>query len=324
MKRTFTPIVAAILLVLSFAAPVAAGKLEDAIDAAEQGTAAAQYDLGSMYYWGWFGVPQDFAEGAKWWRKAADQGFSPAQFWLAHMYALGYGVPQDYAEAMKWYRLAADQGLGDAQDELAYMYVNGHGVPKDYVLAYMWLNLAAPQGISGAAKERDDLAQHMTPEQIAEAQKLASEWKPTAQPTAQPTGRAAAPSSSSATEIQLVQEGGVFKVPVVINGSLLLKFMVDSGAADVSIPADVVMTLMRTGTLQASDFLGSKTYVLADGSNVPSQTFIIRALKVGDRVIENVPASMSNVQGSLLLGQSFLSRFRSWSIDNQRQVLVLE
>jgi clan AA aspartic protease (TIGR02281 family) len=117
---------------------------------------------------------------------------------------------------------------------------------------------------------------------------------------------------------------GVYAVPVLVNGAITLDFVVDSGAADVSIPADVVSTLMRTKTLQVSDFIGRQTYVLADGSKVPSQTFLIRSLKVGDRVIENVTASVASVNGSLLLGQSFLSRFKSWSIDNTKHALVFE
>ncbi len=120
------------------------------------------------------------------------------------------------------------------------------------------------------------------------------------------------------------KDGGTYVVPVLINNSITLKFVVDSGAADVSIPADVVMTLMRTGTLLESDFLGTKTYVLADGSKVPSRTFRIRSLKVGDTVVENVIGSMAAVEGSLLLGQSFLGRFKSWSIDNTKHALVLE
>jgi len=57
------------------------------------------------------------------------------------------------------------------------------GVPQDDVLAYMWFNLAAARGEKYAGDLRDDLAQHMTSEQIAEAQKLARDWKPTTQPT---------------------------------------------------------------------------------------------------------------------------------------------
>ena len=124
--------------------------------------------------------------------------------------------------------------------------------------------------------------------------------------------------------IPLKAEGGIFVVPVLINDAITLDFVVDSGAADVSIPEDVVSTLMRTGTLKETDFLEEKTYVLADGSRVPSQTFRIRSLKVGNRVLTNVTGSVSAVQGSLLIGQSFLSRFKSWSVDNTEHSLVLK
>jgi len=133
----------------------------------------------------------------------------------------------------------------------------------------------------------------------------------------------AASQPSGTFDVPLKSEGGVFVVPVLINDAITLDFLVDSGAADVSIPADVVMTLMRTGTITRADFLGKATYVLADGSTVPSETFRIRSLKLGNTVLENVTGSISSVKGSLLLGQSFLSRFKSWSIDNSRHVLVL-
>ena len=132
------------------------------------------------------------------------------------------------------------------------------------------------------------------------------------------------PARTSTKSVPMQSEGGTYLVPVLINDTISLKFVVDSGAADVSIPADVVMTLMRTGTLRESDFLGKKTYILADGSKAPSDTFRIKSLKVGPNVIENVTGSVAPVNGSLLLGQSFLGRFKSWSIDNNKHVLMLE
>ena len=129
--------------------------------------------------------------------------------------------------------------------------------------------------------------------------------------------------SAGGTEVALLQEGGTFAVPVIINGGTTLNFTLDSGASDVSIPVDVVMTLFRAGTLDDTDFLGAQTYRLADGSTMPSTTFRIRSLKVGNTVLENVTGSVAPVAGGLLLGQSFLTRFKSWSIDNQRQVLIL-
>lgn len=128
---------------------------------------------------------------------------------------------------------------------------------------------------------------------------------------------------SAATEVSLERQGGVMVVPVTINGTIQLKFLVDSGASDVSIPADVFLTLARAGTIDARDYIGTETYRLADGSTVPSARFRIRRLKVGDREVENVPASITDARGSLLLGQSFLKHFSSWSINNQRAVLIL-
>jgi clan AA aspartic protease (TIGR02281 family) len=128
---------------------------------------------------------------------------------------------------------------------------------------------------------------------------------------------------SNQAVVPMVSDGGTFAVPVTINNQLTLKFVVDSGASDVSIPTDVVSTLVRTGTITDGDFLGSQTYKLADGSTVPSQRFQIRSLKVGSRTLENVTASIAPIAGQLLLGQSFLRRFESWSIDNGRSALIL-
>jgi len=131
------------------------------------------------------GVPQDYAEAAKWNRLAADQGFAEAQASLGVAYIQGQGVPQDYAEAVKWCRKAADQGIARAQGALGLMYEQGWGVAQDYVLAYTWLNLSASreyvaEGRDILTKLRDEVAAMMTPSQIAEAQRMAREWKPTA------------------------------------------------------------------------------------------------------------------------------------------------
>jgi predicted aspartyl protease len=71
-------------------------------------------------------------------------------------------------------------------------------------------------------------------------------------------------------------------------------------------------------------FLGEEEYQLTEGSIVPSPTLLIRSLKVGNKEVKNVKASVASAKGSLLLGQSFLSRFKLWSIDNTKHVLLLE
>ena len=150
---------------------------------AEQGDAEAQVNLGVMYSNG-RGVPQDYAAAVGWYRKAADQGYASAQYNLGLMYDNGQGVPQDYAAAAGWYRKAADQGLAQAQYNLGAMYDNGQGVPQDYAAAHKWFNLSAARATDAdvrdrAVRNRDRVAALMTPAQIAEAQRLASEWRPT-------------------------------------------------------------------------------------------------------------------------------------------------
>ena len=89
------------------------------------------------------------------------------------MYDHGYGVPQDYKEAIKWYRRAAEQGNDRAQYNLGLMYDGGYGVPQDYVQAHMWYDIA---GTAVAVRYRDFVAREMTSTQVAEAQRLVSEW----------------------------------------------------------------------------------------------------------------------------------------------------
>ena len=88
---------------------------------------------------------------------------------------------RDYATAVRLIRPLAEQGNANAQYDLGTFYDNGLGVPQDKVRAYMWFSLSAAQGREGAAAFRDLIARRMTPAQIAEAQKLAREWKPNTQ-----------------------------------------------------------------------------------------------------------------------------------------------
>ncbi len=189
--------IAAMVLVSAFAAPVTAGTFEDAVDAnargdyakalrlirplANDGDAAAQFNLGLMYITG-HGVQQDDAAAALWFRKAAEQGYVLAQSNLGTLYLYGRGVVQDDTEAVMWFRKAADQGDAVAELYLGVMYAEGRGVPQDYVRAHMWFSLSAAQGEPRAVKTLEMAERRMTPAQINEAQKLARDWKPVTQP----------------------------------------------------------------------------------------------------------------------------------------------
>jgi uncharacterized protein len=120
----------------------------------------------------------DYASALRLFRPLANQGDDVAQFDLGLIYSTGHGVRQDHAEAMKWYRLAADQDVAGAQYCLGILYAKGQGVPQECVRAYKWFDLSAARGNNASVENRDRVAARMTPEQIAEAQKLSRGWKP--------------------------------------------------------------------------------------------------------------------------------------------------
>ena len=128
-----------------------------------------------MYAYG-HGVAQDYKEAIKWYRKAADQEDSDAESKLGWMYFSGEGVAQDYKEAIKWFHKAADQGDLRSQHNLGLMYFDGTGVLKDAVTAHMWFEIAGANGLKISAEGRRAIGKDMTPAQIVEARKLASEW----------------------------------------------------------------------------------------------------------------------------------------------------
>ncbi len=142
---------------------------------AEQGQAAAQYNLGIIYEYG-RGVRQNDVEAAKWYRKASVQGVSVAQYKLGIMYDNGWGVPPSDTEAVRWYSNAAEQGHPLAQHDLAFMYVAGTGVAQDYLRAYMWLNIAVARGNNLMIKHLNSISEHLTSAQIVEAQQMVREW----------------------------------------------------------------------------------------------------------------------------------------------------
>jgi TPR repeat protein len=143
--------------------------------------AAADFSTGLAAY-----NKGDYVTAVKEWRPLADQGVAAAQYNLALMYLDGHGVPQDLAEAVKWFKRSADQDYTQAQHNLGAMYGAGQGVKRDYIQAYKWLNICAAKGNSGCESQRDLIAKKLKPSQLATAQRLSSEFTPQKEPEKQP------------------------------------------------------------------------------------------------------------------------------------------
>lgn len=149
-----------LLLLFAVAGPAFAAPLDDANAAYQRG---------------------DYATAEKILLPMAEAGNPYAQYRLGMVYAEATGEMRSTAEAAKWYESAALQGQPFAQYKLGILYVKGDGVPKDFVLAYMWFSISAGHMLSSAseaARQRDMLAQRMTSTQVADAKKLARDFRP--------------------------------------------------------------------------------------------------------------------------------------------------
>jgi len=102
-----------------------------------------------------------------------------------------------------------------------------------------------------------------------------------------------------------------------------MPFLLDTGADDLVIPADVARTLIRAGALKSGDLIGKRSYQIANGSEEVSPLVRIGEVRVGERVVRNVTAGITPANGEPLLGQSFLSKFGTLTVDYKRLVLTL-
>ena len=167
---------AIVALALALASPVAAQDFDTGWKAYQRG----DYEL----------ALQEF-------RPLADQGSAEAQFSLGWMIFAGEGVQENCIEGVKWWRKAAEQGYAPAQNSMGYVSMGDvcfEGEPHDYLMAYMWFELATSQGEEPhpvIAMSRDLLPSLMTSEQVDEAEKLVCEW---------PNKRSAETAESATTE----------------------------------------------------------------------------------------------------------------------------
>jgi len=134
--------------------PPSKGTLDVIKSAAQLREAQEDYQLGVPAADG-NGVPQSYLAAAKYYQRAAEKGYMPAQYNLAYLYGNGLGVKQDYTQAAAWYRKAADQGDSEAQNNLGTLYSTGQGVPRNDVEAVKLYRAAAsqddPEGLTNLA-----------------------------------------------------------------------------------------------------------------------------------------------------------------------------
>jgi TPR repeat protein len=175
-------ILASLALLVMVLSPARAGDFEDG---------KAAYDRG------------DYTTALRLWRPLGEQGDAAAQYGMGELYANGWGVPLDIPEAVAWLRKSAEQGNGAAMLALGVVHgAFGPNIAPDAVQtniqSYMWFTLAASYfppddkrdqlvEMTFSGRHRDEIVEEilvnrgmvaaaMTPSQIEEAERLASEW----------------------------------------------------------------------------------------------------------------------------------------------------
>lgn len=164
--------------------------------AADQGHAQSQHYLGLCYTYE-MGTKKDLTEAFKWFKKSAEQGNVAAEYRVGLSYLKGDGIPRSDEKGLPWLMKAANRGDTDAKYTLgAYYHIKADRLAEELdadpdsfdfgddslyntqITAYMWYNLAAAADDSSAKTNLEKLAERMDSEQITEAQKKSSEWKP--------------------------------------------------------------------------------------------------------------------------------------------------
>jgi len=124
--------------------------------------------------------------------------------------------------------------------------------------------------------------------------------------------------------VKMRKESGVYHVPCKINGTEM-EFILDTGASDIMMSITEAKFLYKQGKLTDDDFMGTQQYLIADGSIREDMSVILRTVEIGDRILNDVEASVAdNESAPLLLGQSVLEKFGKISIDYNRNEITFE
>ncbi|HVU06935.1 MAG TPA: tetratricopeptide repeat-containing serine protease family protein [Verrucomicrobiae bacterium] len=240
--------------------------------AAEQGYALAEYNLGVIYdnddLAKSHGVSKNSGEAVSWFRKAAEQGYAGAQRNLGTCYYFGDGVPKDFIEAAKWKLKAANQGDIFAEGQIGLCYEDGDGVPKNYIEAYKWYSLAAAQGNEDAKKYLSIVEMRMTPDQIAEAQRLAAAFIPQKETPDSNSNSGSLDPNATGTGFFITDDGYLISNFHVVKDATKVRLLTSAGTIDAKVvqtdAANDITLLKAEGKFSSLPILPSRSAGLGD------------------------------------------------------------
>ena len=264
----------------------------------------------------------DYATAIELFRSPAEQGDTAAQYAIGNMYDKGEGVLRDKNKANKWWYRAALHGNADALRKFENircekLYPRGKG-------AIPGVNCLNDAGNNYDLLTKPDQTAPPKPTEPGAAQRAAVSSAASDQTDAGQTTLSDRTTQGARLVVPLQREKGMFIVAAEIDARITLDFVVDSGAAYVTMPVDIFAKLREAGTIEDADVLGATQIRLADGSTRDTIIFIIRSMRIGDKFFQDIKAATVPPYGQTLLGQTFLDHFRSWSINNAKAELVLD
>lgn len=302
---------------------------------AERGDAAAQFALARMYANG-RGVDQDARQAERWYRRAVQQGDTRAMVELGRLYVSGRNIAKNLPEAAQLFREATTRGDPLGALNLGILHLEGEGVPKNLELAFEFIESAAKRGSAEAMQRLGFMYQRglgtlpnieMALDRHRRAAARGAErsistleafgvpitedsaWTPTSLP--------------GPGEIPLRYDGKTYYIDVTIADRETVTFKLDSGATGVTVPVLVLERLRAEGVLTDAHFKGEAGFTGWDGRTSYRETLTLPSLRIGNHVVQNVDASEARSGDATLLGLAFLRHFRSWTIDNERRILIL-
>lgn len=118
-----------------------------------------------------------------------------------------------------------------------------------------------------------------------------------------------------------LESSGIYTIPCEVNG-LKLRFVFDTGAADVHLSLVEAAFMLKNGYISSDDFTGKGKYSMADGSITENSIVNLKEIKIGNVIINDVTACISsNIKASLLLGQSAIRKLGPYSINGDYLIL---
>ena len=302
---------------------------------AERGDSSAQFALARMYANG-RGVEQDTKQAERWYRRAGQQGDTRAMVELGRLYAAGRDIAKNLPEAVQLFRTATTRGDPLGALNLGILHLDGEGVPKNPELAFEFIESAAKRGSADAMQRLGFMYQRglgtlpnieLALDRHRRAAALGSERSAkTLEAFGLPVTEDSAwasPSMPAPEEIPLRYDGKTYYIDAIVAGREAITFKIDSGASGVTVPVLVLDRLRAEGVLTDNHFKGEAAFVGWDGRASYRETLTLPTLRIGNHVVADVDASEARSGDATLLGLTFLNHFRSWSIDNDRRVLIL-